>query len=53
MKYFFGSLEIENSELTSAEVKKVWASVHPEIENAVAEEREDGIHFVQRSGTKG
>lgn len=53
MKYFFGSLEIENTKLTTSEVKKVWASVHPEIENAVAEEREDGIHFVKRSGTKG
>ena len=53
MKYFFGTYEIENSDLTPAEVKKIWSSVHPEIENAAAEEREDGIHFIKRSGSKG
>ena len=53
MKYFFGSYEIENSALSPTEVKKAWASIHPEIENAIPEEREDGIHFVKRSGTKG
>ena len=53
IKYFFGTYEIENSDLTPTEVKKIWSSVHPEIENAAAEEREDGIHFIKRSGSKG
>jgi len=53
--YRFGGETVEApASMTVEEVRQVWASVFPCIENASAEEREDGsVDFVTRAGTKG
>lgn len=53
--YRFGEEEITaNENLTVAEVQKVWAAVHPALENAEAVAMEDGsTEFRVRAGTKG
>jgi len=53
--YRFGGEEIEApASLTPEAVRQAWAEVFPGLENAVAEEQEDGsVNFMVRAGTKG
>jgi PRTRC genetic system protein C len=53
--YRFGGEKVEApASMTIEEVRQVWASVFPGVENASVEEQEDGsVDFVTRAGTKG
>jgi hypothetical protein len=54
-KYRFGTEEIEApAELTTDQVRAIWAEVLPGVENAEIEEVSDGsVNFTVRAGTKG
>jgi PRTRC genetic system protein C len=53
--YVYGNMEMQyDSSKTPEEVRRIWASIYPDLLNANITERPDGsVEFTERPGMKG
>jgi hypothetical protein len=52
--YRYGNLEMKyDADYSPEEVRRIWATIYPDLKKADIRERDGYVEFVERPGTKG